>query len=155
MPDISPPTRSTRKLERLLAALAAAICLILCTLIWQVLSAQQPMWPLPALYLLEMPAASILGLWDIWSGETRPSPSGGIVTWAVTGILFAFVIIGAWSVGFLFIPVAGLFGIAAVLSDRRQGHNLVVHLGVGLAAALAQTALMLAVIRFLYTGAIF
>ena len=105
------------------------------------------MWPLPALYLLEMLAASILGVWDTWSSETRQH--GAIVTWVVTGILLAFVIIGAWSVGFLFIPVAGLLAGAAVLSDRRQGRSLVVHLGVGLGAALAQAALMLGVIRFL------
>jgi hypothetical protein len=55
----------------------------------------------------------------------------------------------------LFTPVAGLFAIAVILSDRRQGHNLVIHLGAGLAAALAQAALMLAVIRLLYPGAIF
>ena len=142
-----PPTNSTRTLERLLAALAAAICLILCALIWQAVSAQQPMWPLPALYLLEMLAASILGVWDIWSGETRQH--GAIVTWVVTGILLAFVIIGAWSVGFLFIPVTGLLAISAVLSDRRLGRNLALHLGVGFAAALAQAALMLGVIRLL------
>ena len=142
-----PPTNSTRTHERILAALAAAVCLLLCAFIWQVVSAQQPMWPLPALYLLEMLAASFLGMWDIWSSETRRHSA--IVTWVVTGILFAFVIIGAWSVGFLFIPVAGLLAISAVLSDRRLGRNLVLHLGVGLAAALAQAALMLVVIGLL------
>jgi len=147
MQDTSPQTTSTRKLERILAALAAAVCLLLCAFIWRVVSAQQPMWPLPALYLLEMLAASFLGLWDIWSSETRRHSA--IVTWVVTGILFAFVIIGAWSVGFLFIPVAGLLAGAAVLSDRRQGRSLALHLGVGLAAALAQAALMLGVIGLL------
>jgi hypothetical protein len=144
MQDSSPQATSTRNLERLLSALAVAICLIVCALIWQVVSVQQSMWPLPALYLLEMLTASIMGLWDIWSSGTRQN--GAIVTWVVSGILSAFVIIGAWSVGFLFIPVAGLFAAAAVLSDRRQGRSLAVHLSVGLGAALAQAALMLGII---------
>lgn len=108
------------------------------------------MWPLPDLYLLEMLAASALGTWGIWSNESKQLPLRGILIWAVAGILFAFAIMGAWSVGFLYIPVAGLFAIAAILSDRRQGNNLVIHLGAGLAAALAQAALMLVVIRLLY-----
>jgi hypothetical protein len=67
----------------------------------------------------------------------------------VVGVLFAFVIMGAWSVGFLFLPVAGLFAVTAVLSDRRQHEKLVFHLGAGLAAAVAQASLMLFVIRLL------
>jgi peptidoglycan/LPS O-acetylase OafA/YrhL len=147
MQAVSPPTNSTRRLERILAVLAAAACLLICALIWQVVSAQQPMWPLPALYLLEMLAASILGVWDIWSSETRQH--GAIVTWVAAGILLAFVILGAWSVGFLFIPVASLLAAAAVLSDRRQGRNLALHLGVGLGAAFVQAALMLGIIGLL------
>jgi hypothetical protein len=126
-----------------------AICLIVSALVWQVFSAQQPMWPLPDLYLLEMLAASVVGTWGIWSNESRQSLLRGIVIWIVIGVLLGFVIMGAWSVGFLFAPVALLFVIAATLSERRQGHSLLIHLGVGLAAALAQTILMLAIIRLL------
>jgi hypothetical protein len=142
-------TTSTRKLELFLAVIGTAVCLLVTAGIWQVIRAQQPMWPLPDLYLLEMFAASALGLWAIWSSGSTRSPFRGFLIWAVVGVLFAFVIMGALSVGFLFIPVAGLFAIAAVLFDLRQGHNLVVHLGVGLAAALAQASLMLTVIRYL------
>jgi hypothetical protein len=149
MQDSSPQTGSTHRLERLLAVLAAAVCVLVCALIWQVVSAQQDMWPLPALYLLEMVAASLLGLWDTWSNETRPAPYGGMVTWVATGILLAFVILGAWSVGFLYIPVAVLLAAAAVLSDRRQGRSLALHMGVGLGAAFAQAVLMLGVIGLL------
>ena len=142
-------TTSTHKLEQFLTVIGTAVCLIVTAGIWQVIRAQQPMWPLPDLYLLEMLAASVLGLWCIWSSGSGQSPVRGILIWAVVGVLFAFVIMGAWSVGFLFIPVVGLFAIAAVLFDRRQGHNLVVHLCVGLAVAFIQAALMLTVIRLL------
>ena len=45
--------------------------------------------------------------------------------------------------------------ITAILSDRRRNQNMLVHWGIGLIAALAQVALMLAVIRLLYPDAIF
>ena len=124
-----------------------AICLIVTAFVWQVFGAQQPMWPLPDFYLLEMLAASVVGTWGIWSNESRQSPRRGIAIWIVIGVLFAVVIMGAWSVGFLFAPVALLFVIAATLSERRQAHSLLIHLGVGLAAALAQAALMLSIIH--------
>ena len=149
MKDNSSHTTSIRTLEFILALTATAICLIVSVYVWLVLSAQQPMWPLPGLYLLEMPAVSILGLWSIGSNETRLSRLRGFLTWVTVGILFAFVVLGALSVGFLIAPVAILFAIAAILSDHRQGHNLVAHLGIGLVAALAQAALMLDVIRWL------
>ena len=107
------------------------------------------MWPLPDLYLLEISAVSILGLWSIGSNQTRLLTLRGFLTWVTVGILFAFMILGALSVGFLFAPVAILFAIAAILSDRRQGHNQVAHLGIGLVAAVAQGSLMLVVIRLL------
>jgi hypothetical protein len=149
MKDNSSHTTSIRTLEFILALTATTICLIVSVYVWSVLRAQQPIWPLPGLYLLEMPAVSILGLWSIGSNETRLSTLRGFLTWVTVGILFAFVVLGALSVGFLFAPVAILFAIAAILSDHKQGHNLVAHLGIGLVATLAQAALMLVVIRLL------
>ena len=141
---------STRKLELALALIGTAVCLIVTAGVWRVISTQQPMWPLPALYyLLEMPAACVLGLWGLWSSGSGQSSLCGILIWVVVGVLFAFVVMGSLSVGFLFLPVAGLFAIAAFLFDRRQRYKLVVHLFVGLAAALLQAALMLTVVRFL------
>jgi hypothetical protein len=149
MQNASILTPSTRNLERMLAVIGTAVCLIVSILIWQVLSAQQPMWPLPDLYLLEMLAACLLGIWCIWNSRSGRSPLRGYLVWLVVGILFAFVIMGALSVGFLFVPVAGLFAVTAVLSDRKQHEKLVFHLGAALAAAVAQAALMLFVIRLL------
>ena len=142
-------TPSTHNLERMLAVIGTAVCLIVSILIWQALSAQQPMWPLPDLYLMEMFAACVLGIWCIWNSRSGRSPLRGYLVWLVVGILFAFVIMGALSIGFLFVPVAGLFAVAAVLSDRRQHEKLVLHFGAGLAAAVAQATLMLFVIRLL------
>jgi len=149
MQSASSPSTSTHDLERFLAVIGAAVCLIVSVRIWQVFSAYQPMWPLPDLYLMEMLAASVLGVWCLWSSRADISPLRGYLLWIVVGILFAFVIMGAWSVGFLFAPVAGLFAVTAFLSDRRRSDKPVFHWGAALAAALVQAVLMLSVIRLL------
>jgi hypothetical protein len=150
MQNSSSKIASTRMLERILAGIGTVVCLTVSVLVWLLVGAQQPLWPFPALYLIEMAAVSILGMACIWSNESRLSALCGISTWTAAGIMFAFVIMGAFSIGYWFLPTAGLFAIAALLSTRRQGRNLVVPLCVGLPAALAQAALMLAVIRILY-----
>jgi hypothetical protein len=149
MKNISPDSVSTGGLERFLVVIGAALCLIASVWIWLIVSRQQPMWPLPDLYLLEMIAASALAMFDILSNESKQLHLRGILVWATVGVLLAFVVMGILSIGFLYAPVAGLFAIAAILSDRRRGHNLLVHLGIGLAAALIQAALMLVVVRLL------
>jgi hypothetical protein len=149
MKNISPPTVSTRDIERFLVVVGTAICLIVSACVWWFVSGQQIMWPLPDLYLLEMLAASVLATFDILSNESKQFHVRGILVWAAVGVLLAFVVMGAFSIGFLYAPVAGLFAIAAFLSDRRQGYNLLVHMSIGLAAALIQVALMLVVIRLL------
>ncbi|HJW82780.1 MAG TPA: hypothetical protein VJ754_00615 [Anaerolineae bacterium] len=151
----NPHPTSTRSLERFFALTAAAVCLVISARIWQVLSGQQPMWPLPGLYLLEILVASAIGMFGILRSDSEWSAPGGGLTWAAIGVLLAFAVMGAWSVGLLYSPVVVILVITAVLSDRRRNQNMLVHWGIGLIAALAQVALMLAVIRLLYPDAIF
>ena len=148
-------TTTTRPLEQFLAIVGTAVCLIVCARIWQVLSGAQPMWPLPGLYLLEMIVVSLIGMLGILTGDSEQSTLAGSLAWAAAGALTAFVAMGAWSIGFLFLPVALIFMITAILADRRRRRNLVVHLGVGVMAAIAQVALMLAAIRLIYPDAVF
>ena len=146
---------STRSLERFLAVTAAVVCLVISGRIWQVLSGQQPMWPLPGLYVLEMLAASAIGMFGILRSDSEWSGLGGMLAWAAVGVLVGFAVMGAWSVGLLYLPVVVILVIAAILSDRRRNRNMLAHGGIGLIAALAQVALMLAVIRLLYPDAVF
>jgi hypothetical protein len=133
-------------LERVLAAVAAAICLIVTVIVWATVGQQQDIWLLPALYLLEVAAASLLGLWGIY----RHDAAGSLLAWATAGVLFGFTILGALSVGFFYLPVAGLLGLAALWQDRQDWSRLPLHLGLALLAAVAQAALMLSLIRVLY-----
>jgi hypothetical protein len=109
------------------------------------------MWPLPSLYLLEMIVVSFTGLFSLLKDDATHLAAVAVLTWVAVGMLAAFVVMGLWSIGLLFLPVAVIFVIAAILANRRQHRNLIVHVGVGVLAAIIQVALMLAVIRFLYT----
>jgi len=134
--------------ERVLALGAAGVCAILTAIIWLLTSQQQPMWPLPALYLLEMVAASLVGLWGIVRGDT----AGNAVDWAAAGAVLGFAIIGGFSVGFFYLPVAALLALAALWQARLAWRSLPLHIGLALLAAVAQAALILTVIRILYPG---
>jgi hypothetical protein len=150
---------SIRRLERALAVTGTALCLIVSVGAWLGLRRQQSLWPLPDLYLLEMLAVSALATWGIWSQAERPASMRLILTWASIGIMLGFVILGAFSIGFFYLPVVVLLIGAAILADRpvpgqtgkaRLGSNFFIHMGACIAAAGAQAALMLAVIRIMY-----
>jgi hypothetical protein len=149
MQSPQPRAPATNRLETFLAILGAAACLIITIVIWRSLSSYQSMWPLPALYLVELPAVSIIAAWML----ARSGHTAVLVSWAAAGILFAFSIVGAWSVGFLYLPVAFIFGVVSVSSDARTRHPFATHLGVFLLAAVAQAAIMFAVIRLLSSSA--
>ncbi len=132
-------------LERFLALLGEAACVVITIVIWRSVSTYQGMWPLPGLYFIEMIALSIIGALAFMRGGA----SGRIILWAAVGIFAAFSIMGAWSVGPLYVPVTVLFAAAAVSSDIRNKQSIALHLAVCLIAGLAQAALMLTVIRLL------
>jgi hypothetical protein len=134
-----------RFLERLLALFGVLACLVIVILTWRVVSAQQPMWPLPGLYLIQVVALSIVGMF----GALRGDSYGGAVVWAVVGAFIAFVVLGALSIGSLFIPVVLAFALAAILLDVRLRRNILIEVAVCVAAGVAQAALMLAVIQFI------
>ena len=147
----SPGATKTLPLERFLAILGTAICLIVTILIWRSVSALQSMWPLPGLYFIEMAALSAVSA----LASIRGGPHGVLITWGAAGIFSAFSFLGALSVGFFYLPVAVIFGLLAVLSDVRQKQPIAAHLGLGALAGLAQTVLMFAAVRLLHPGPVF
>jgi hypothetical protein len=142
---------SPRPFEQFLAAVGVMVCLIISARVWQLIGSQQPMWPLPGLYLLEMMVMSLLGLFSTVRGHARD----GMVMWAIVGVFLAFALMAAWSIGLAFLPVAALFAAAAILMDRRRPQNKIVLLGMCALGSLAQTALMFAVIRMLDPNTVF
>jgi hypothetical protein len=151
MESLRPETAKTISLERLLAIAGAALCLVITIVIWVSVSRQQEMWPLPALYLIEMVVAAGLGLLGIFRGDAW----GEIAAWAVVGLLVGFAALGALSIGFAYLPVMVFLALAAIASDRRHRQRLPLHLGAAVIGGAAQVALMLVAIRVLYPNAVF
>lgn len=140
---------ATNRLDLFLAILGGATCLILTIAVWRVVSSYQGMWPLPALYLLEMSAVAIVAAWMV----AHNGHAAVLAAWAAAGILFAFSIVGAWSVGLFYLPVAIIFSVVALISDARTRHPVAQHLGFFLLAAIAQAAIMFGAIRLLASSA--
>jgi hypothetical protein len=145
------PTTTTHPVERFLAILGAIVCLIITIPIWWSISAQQTIWPLPGLYFIEMVALSIISAFTFFRGN----PLDKFITWGTVGVIGAFSIVGAFSVGFFYLPVALIFGIISVISDVRNKQHILAHLGFCLLAGMAQGVLMFAIIRLLYPSASF
>jgi hypothetical protein len=146
MQETARPRRSSRSLEQILAIVGALVCLTVSIRIWQVASSLQPMWPFPGLYLVEMLLVSAVGALGIVMNDSRPPPLSATLAWVAIGVLSAFALLGAWSIGAFYWPVVVLLLASAVLHHRRRRRNLAPHLGLAALAALAQGALMAAVI---------
>jgi hypothetical protein len=128
-------------LERLAAVLATAGCTAISVTIWRNVNAHQSVWPLPALYLIEMvllAAAAALVVLDVVSDRVS-------VVWAAAGAMGSFSILGRLSVGAFYAPIALIFMVLAIASDIRHRRFRPIHPGACMLAAAAQAAIMLAV----------
>jgi hypothetical protein len=133
---------STHWLEKSLAVLGAAACLIITTMIWRSVSSYQTMWPLPAIYFLELMVLSLFSAFLFIRGH----PFQGYVVWGMVGVLITFIVLGSLSVGFCFLPVALIFALLALIWDIRNRQPIALHLGICGIAVLIQAALMFAAI---------
>jgi hypothetical protein len=140
------PQVASRSIERFLAVTSMVVCLGTTAEIWQIFSPQQPMWPLPGLYLFEILLLTVAVVVVV----VRDAGMGGSVIWGSVGALVAFVFMAALSVGLLYVPVIVMLIVVGTLYLRRRKERFPIHLVLGGAAALAQAALMLATIRTLY-----
>jgi hypothetical protein len=146
LPSMS-STKTSHTFERILAIAGMVICLALTAILWISISANQSMWPFPGLYFIEMAALSVASARLAFMDG---GPVGRLITWSAVGLITGFSILGAWSVGFFYLPVAIIFGGLAILSDVRNKQLIPVHLGVCLIAGVVQVLLMLAAIRLLF-----
>src|SRR6266498_5485013 len=104
---VTTQVRRTSALERLLAFLAAVVCLIITIVFWMSVSSHQSMWPLPGLYFIEIGTLSVVSAFLFIRGD----PRGQFLTWGAAGVIGAFSILAAFSVGFFYLPVVLLFAI--------------------------------------------
>ena len=97
-------------------------------------------------YLLEAIVLGIGVLWTIIVGEGR-------LRWACMGALSALTILGMWSIGGSLLPGVVMAGAASVLASTRTGARPMAAVGWFLVGGVAQTALMLAMLRTLTRAA--
>ncbi len=135
----------TRVFERYLGAVAAIGCVAITVAVWWSVSAVQAMWPLPALYLIEVAAVSVVAAIAFIRGGLR----GRAVTWSGAGLLLGFSILGLFSVGALYLPTTLILIAICASADLRNKYPLGPHAAIFLLAALLQSALMLTVSHLL------
>ena len=109
------------------------------------------MWPLPGLYFLEMLALSVVSSFIFVRGDLRSR----FITWGAAGAMGVFSILGALTVGFFYLPIALITAGISFTSAVRNKQRFTAHWLSFILGAIAQVALMLAIIRCSHPGVIF
>jgi len=133
-------------IEQILALLGAALCLVITILLWGGISPHQSMWPAPGLYFIEIVVVCAAAAGLLLSGGTP----GRAALWVSAGIVLAFSLLAAFSVGVYYFPVAVVFIFAGIAADRRARQTMLAHVGLFFAAAIFQAALIVAMAYLLY-----
>lgn len=81
------------------------------------------LWPIPGLYFLELVALAVLALVSVSIHNTSQSLFWHSFPWFAAGIMLAFVVLGAWSIGSFLIPALLAFLLKGLLVDLRVFQN--------------------------------
>ncbi|MFC1923005.1 hypothetical protein ACFLY4_06920 [Chloroflexota bacterium] len=141
------PNPRLRSLEWVLSVLGAINC-ILIPILFSLAQIQVPdgnlsdIWPLPAIYFLEIISLGILCVIAVAKNQNQPKSLWSGIPWICSGILFAFVILGAWTIGFYLIPAMILFLIVGIMGDRRIKGDIALHLIYFVSGGIAQSILV-------------
>ena len=141
-----------RIIEWVLAGIGAILCVGGAAITWlSQASSNSPnlsLWPLPALVLIEVAILGLAGFSGVVLDSQQQSSRWGRLMWIACGGLTALAIIGAFGVSVvaLLVVPALLFGGAAILADIRQHRNMLTDLGLFTVSAVANLALIFALI---------
>ena len=122
-------------LQWVFAFVGAGICII--TVIGFA-SSQPDLWPLPALYFIEIGLMGLLAVACVSADKAWASTA----LWGVVGVLMTFVILGGFSIGPFLFPALLAFASQALLKTRQLGRSIPIGLGLALLAALVQAGAM-------------
>ncbi len=134
-----------RPLEWLAALIGAVNCIILPGLFAQSGAAD---FPLPALYFVELALLGVLVLVFV-AMRYRYELHWNALPWVVAGVVLAFVILGAFTIGPTLIPAFIAFVATGILIDLQSGGLTARHLGYLLLAAVVQGAIIMVAQLFL------
>ncbi len=144
----SPGRTAARTFERILAVAAAAVSTFLTIVVWGSVSGQQSLWPLPGLYFVELPAAAIV----VAVAYLREHPARALLAWVSAGIYLTFSVLGAFTVGLFYVPIAIMLIMLAVLGTSQPQPGFLQGVLALVIAAVAQAALMFLFIDLLYAA---
>lgn len=137
------PGSGAAGLVNLLATLSLAGSLVITLRTWAAVAEFQETWPLPALYFLELVALPAVAAFFAFRRETYLSR----VAFAAAGAMLAFCLIGAWSIGLLYLLPAILVLLLGLTSREVSHEPWTTCAAFLIGLAILQGAVMIAVIQ--------
>jgi len=117
----------------------SGLCLAITLGIWSGAAHEQPLWPLPGVYFVELVSLALVCA-ALWIANHRLAE---VSVWIMVGVLAGFSWMARLSVGALYAPVALVFGAACLVLVMRTGGRLIGRVGISLLAALAEVGMIL------------
>jgi len=100
-------------------------------------------WPFPLLYFIEILIISILCIVAVGMLNTNSKSLWSAIPWICSGILLAFIVLGAWTIGFFLIPAMLLLLFVGIFVDRRTQGDIPLHIIFYVGGAIAQASFVL------------
>lgn len=143
-----PSANNRRNLEWIFSILGAVNCIIVAVLftIYQLPQTGGELidiWPFPLVYLVEIGILGILPVVAVGLMKDNVKSRWSVVPWICSGILVAFVILGAWTIGFYLIPAMLLILFVGIFADRRTHGDIPLHIIFYVVGAIAQASFVL------------
>jgi hypothetical protein len=141
------PSTSSGRNSKLIRIILSMIALINCALVvFQFASFETSgftervsvLWPFPLIYFVEILVIGLAVLLISFIINEDSNLFWVAIPWICAGLLLAFVILGAWTIGFFLVPAMILFIIIGVLGDRESSGEIPLHIIYFVAAAIAQ-----------------
>lgn len=140
-----PSVKNRRNLEWIFSSFGALNCIIIAVLFTiyqlpQTGGGWNEIWPFPLIYLVEIGVLGIIVVLAVSMVAEDKKSNWSIVPWICSGILVAFVILGAWTIGFYLIPAMLLFIFVGIFIDRRTHGDIPLHIIFFVVGAIAQAS---------------
>ena len=141
------PNPRLRSFEWVFSVLGALNC-VLVSILFSFSQIQLPdgdlskIWPFPAIYFIEIITLGIMCVIAVAKNQNLPKSIWSGIPWICSGILLAFVILGAWTIGFFLIPAMVLFLFVGIMADRRIKGDIPLHLIYFVSGGIAQSILV-------------
>jgi hypothetical protein len=139
------PRDGKRFLEWVLSIIGALDCIIV-VVIFSISQIPYPdgklidIWPFPLLYFIEISLVGILSVVAVTILRSNSASKWSAIPWICSGIILAFVILGAWTIGFFLIPAMICFLFVGIFADKRTQGDIPLHIVFFVGGGIAQAS---------------